>query len=511
MLRSLFAGSGFAALLLGLAVSQGSALAEEGTVKITPKGAAKTAPVKATANKPIAKNPVQTANSDGFSESKIRAVIASKKKNAPDPVVTGNLGTTGSVTPNNAVPAQGLPADTRAAAAPVRSMTEEPVFGRGAYTRVLAAHKRYEAIEAAGGWNETPAGVMTLRKGSKNPLVLTLRQRLAVSGDLAAADAAKPVFDDSLAAAIRTFQFRHGLTQTGLVGKLTLRQLNVPIETRINQLAASAHRLYGNGFSFGERYVAVNIPGAAVEAVEGGYVAHRYVAVVGKPERPSPVIQARITSVNLNPNWTAPNVVIKNDIADKVLANPDFLAENKMRILKMDAKTEIDPATIDWKKIKTTVNVPFLLRQDPGPLNALGAIKIDMPNKLAVYMHDTPKKELFRSDVRFHSSGCARVEGVMGLATWLLEPEAIDRDEIEARIGFGDNTQLKLKKQVPVAWVYLTGWQAPDGMVHFRDDIYGLDTYEGIEQTTIRHKVPAKPVVVPKKTVSPATAAPVAR
>jgi L,D-transpeptidase YcbB len=456
-----------------------------------------------------APKPVKTVKAQpggaSFSKDKIRAAIEKARLSAkadmlatgsnPAPVETGSLAT--------AAPAQGLPSDNRAPVPPVRSLDEEPVFGPGAYRRILAAHERYEAIEAAGGWAETPASVMTLRKGSKHPLVKVLRARLAVSGDLSASQSAAG-FDDSLTAAIRRFQARHGLTQTGLVGKLTLKALNVPVSTRINQLAASAHRLYGNGFSFAERYVVVNIPGATVEAVEHGYVALRTAAVVGRADRQSPVIQARINSVNLNPIWTAPDSIVKADIADKILANPNFLTENHMRVV--DHKNNpVDATTIDWKAIKKKKTLPFLLKQDPGPLNALGVVKIDMPNTQAVYMHDTPKRELFRADVRFHSSGCARVEAVEDLATWLLLPQGIDREEISGRIAFGDTSHIKLKKHVPVAWVYLTGWGAVDGSVQFRDDIYGLDTYEGIEQTTLRQKKapPAKAVAAKATTPAP--------
>jgi L,D-transpeptidase YcbB len=448
--------------------------------------------------------PAHDESASGFSEERIRAVIANTRNGAvlADPIVTGktqsNPGTPSSV------PAEGIPADQRAAVQPVRSLTEEPVFGANAYKRILAAHARYEAIEAGGGWEEMPAAVMTLRKGSKHPLVKLLRQRLVISEDLPASDIGIPIFDDGLSTAIRKFQSRHGLTRTGLVGKLTLRALNVPVSIRINQLAASAHRLYGNGFTFAERYVVVNIPGATVEAVEGGYVSLRRAAVVGRPDRPSPVIQASITSVNLNPTWTAPDTVVKSDIAEKVLANPAFLSENRMRIV--DHKGNPYTAAIDWKALKARKNLPFLLKQDPGPLNALGQVKIDMPNKLAVYMHDTPKKELFRSDVRFHSSGCARIEAVEELAEWLLLPQGINSEELAARVSFGDTSFIKLSKQVPVAWVYLTGWGAQDGTVQFRDDIYGLDTYEGIVTTTLQQPKAKAKAAVKAKTPSKAVA-----
>jgi murein L,D-transpeptidase YcbB/YkuD len=104
-----------------------------------------------------------------------------------------------------------------------------------------------------------------------------------------------------------------------------------------------------------------------------------------------------------------------------------------------------------------------------------------MPNRHAVYLHDTPTKRLFAQGARFHSSGCVRVADVEAFAAWLLEgtpgpsgpwtPPAIG-----AAIGTGERQDIKLAKPVPVAWVYLTGYATADGTVHFRDDVYGLDT-----------------------------------
>jgi L,D-transpeptidase YcbB len=151
---------------------------------------------------------------------------------------------------------------------------------------------------------------------------------------------------------------------------------------------------------------------------------------------------------------------------------------------------EIDPNTVDWSG-KREPN--FMLRQDPGAQNSLGQLKIDMPNSDAVYMHDTPKKELFKQDVRFHSSGCARVSDVRDLAAWLLNEQGIDRNQIDHDIDAGLRTEIKLKKHVPVAWVYLTAYGDGQGRVQFREDIYGLDTPEGIALTTLDGKRKIRP------------------
>jgi len=143
-----------------------------------------------------------------------------------------------------------------------------------------------------------------------------------------------------------------------------------------------------------------------------------------------------------------------------------------MRVLDRNGG-EINPRSIDWKSVRSP---NFTVRQDSGRWNALGAVRIDMPNKQAVYMHDTNHKNLFSKDYRFQSSGCARVENVRDFAAWLLEDnKGWDRKRIDAAIAKGARTDIRLTYKVPVAWVYLTGWATRDGQVHFRDDIYGWD------------------------------------
>lgn len=377
----------------------------------------------------------------------------------------------------------------------------EPSYGPNTYDRTLEALIAHEDVANRGGWPKVPAGVTSLKPDSQGPDVVVLKQRLLASGDLAPEAVAGDVYDAAVTEAVKRFQRRHGLSDLGTVGRLTLKAMNTPVELRLNQLTATLERLKGNGFNFASRYVVVNIPGASVEAVENGTVAQRHLAIVGRPDRPSPVIQANITSVNLNPYWTVPMSIVKADIIPHMRKDPGFIAKSNMKLLGAENK-EIDPASVNWASLK---NPYFYVRQEPGPTNSLGQLKIDMPNSDAVYMHDTPKKTLFRNDVRFNSSGCARIEGVRDLAAWLLEGSEWTRQGIEDEIAKGERKNITLKKQVPVAWVYLTGWQGADGQVQFRDDIYGLDTPQGIVTSTIQ---PRKPK--PKAAVAVPQARPVA-
>lgn len=370
----------------------------------------------------------------------------------------------------------------------------EPSYGPNTYDRTLEALIAHEDVANRGGWPKVPAGATALKPDSQGADVVALKQRLLASGDLAPEAIAGDVYDANVTEAVKRFQRRHGLSDLGTVGRLTLKAMNTPVELRLNQLTATLERLKGNGFNFASRYVVVNIPGASVEAVENGTVAQRHLAIVGRPDRPSPVIQANISSVNLNPYWTVPMSIVKADIIPHMRKDPSFIAKSNMKLLGAENK-EIDPASVNWATLK---NPYFYVRQEPGPTNSLGQMKIDMPNSDAVYMHDTPKKTLFRNDVRFNSSGCARIEGVRDLGAWLLEGSEWNRQSIEDEIAKGERKNITLKKQVPVAWVYLTGWQGADGQVQFRDDIYGLDTPQGIVTSTIQPRKPKpKAAVVP--------------
>jgi L,D-transpeptidase YcbB len=364
-----------------------------------------------------------------------------------------------------------VPAEPAAPALAHVSSSPIPTLDEGTAQRMATAMLTYSALEVRGGWPTLPASAQ-LTPGARGPDVALLRHRLAMTEDLPANRINGDVFDDALAAAVRHFQARHGLPETGSVGPSTLTALNVPVGKRLHQLAASIERLAAMDINFGQRYVVVNIPSTVAEAVEGDHVVRRYVVVVGKTDRPSPTLTTTITTVNLNPTWTVPLSIAKKDIITKMRKDPGYLARMHMRALDAQGN-EIDPKLIDWNSDRSP---NFTLRQDSGNWNALGAVRIDMPNPYSVYMHDTNHKNLFSNDYRFESSGCTRVAEVRDLAAWLLaDNPGWGRAEIDAGIDKGQRIDIRLTHKVPVAWTYLTGWATRDGTIHFRDDIYGLD------------------------------------
>jgi L,D-transpeptidase YcbB len=347
----------------------------------------------------------------------------------------------------------------------------DPTFDDETYQRISEALLAYSALQVRGGWPTLPADAK-LAPGAAGPAVALLRRRLVITEDLGHDKQTGDAYDDDLAEGVRRFQLRHGLETTGAVGPRTLEALNVPIGARIRQLSASLARLVGLNFQFGQRYVVVNIPATHAEAVAGDRVERRYVVVVGSTRHPSPSLTTTITSVNLNPTWTVPLSITKNEIIPRMRKEPNYLARMNMRILDGNNR-ELSPASIDWSSDR----VPnFIVRQDSGSWNALGNVKIDMPNPHSVYMHDTNVRNVFDAGYRFLSHGCTRVDNVRDLAAWLLQDNpGWGPKEIDAGIAKGERLDVRLTRKVPVAWIYLTGWMTRDGTVQFRNDIYGLD------------------------------------
>ncbi|MGL4496995.1 MAG: L,D-transpeptidase family protein, partial [Beijerinckiaceae bacterium] len=352
----------------------------------------------------------------------------------------------------------------------VNASDPRPSFSPATFEQTGKAYERYLRIVETGGWPTVPAA---LSPGAKSPAVRQLQIRLAISGDMNGPETG--VYDAATVEAVKHFQVRHGLKATGIVAGATLTAMNVSAQTRFRQLAASARRLALSQFPFGERYVVVNIPAAVAETIENGRVVRRYTAVVGKKERASPEVETRITTVNFNPTWTVPPTVLKKDIIPKMQKDPGYLARARIKLLDGGGNA-VDPRSVNW----SSGAIPnYTLRQDSGAGNALGQVRVDMPNSHAVYMHDTPSKSLFARDDRFHSSGCVRVEGVRDFVTWLLQPQGWTRDRVDAAMDDEERRNIRLNQAVPVAWIYLTGYATADGVVHFRDDVYAIDKGPG--------------------------------
>ena len=339
---------------------------------------------------------------------------------------------------------------------------------------------RYNAIAQRGGWAEIPAGA-TLKPGDTDARVPLLRARLAATGELAQDTAAPPadspaahVYDTVLVQGVRDFQSRMGMTPDGVVGPGTLRELNVTVQGRIQQLRVNLDRGRVLLYDLPPEFVVVNIASQEVYVAKDRKVVWSSRAQVGKQYRQTPEYRSSITYLVINPTWTVPPGIIRNDILPAAKRDPASITRKGLKVIDSSGR-EIPPSAVDWKRFNTG-NIPYTLRQDPGPTNALGRVKFMFPNPYAVYLHDTPSKSLFEIDTRTTSSGCVRVDKPFELAEMLLaDPQKWSRAQIDAAVETGKLQNVTLAKKVPVLLVYWTAWVDSKGALNFRSDIYGRD------------------------------------
>lgn len=380
----------------------------------------------------------------------------------------------GSVSPVTAIQAL-LKADDLAAAVAAYAPDNDR------YLALMAHLEAYRDIAAQGGWPMIEAGE-TLRPGMQSPRVVALRERLAVTGDLEDAGedvaglegegTAPDLFDPLLEAAVKRFQERHGLEADGAVGRQTLAELNVPAEARIDQIRINMERIRWVFRDLERRFLLVNIARFRVLLVEDGQVVWGTRAVVGRPYRQTPVFKARMTYLELNPTWTVPPTILRQDLLPDIRRDPEVLQRRNMTVLDQQGRA-VDPATIDWPAV-TARTFRYMIRQGPGPENALGAVKFMFPNPYHVYIHDTPARGLFAKPARTFSSGCIRIERPFELVNILLAGTQWDGAAIERVLASGRTQVVNLPQPVPVLIIY--GTAVPeDGRIHFAADVYNRD------------------------------------
>lgn len=339
------------------------------------------------------------------------------------------------------------------------------------YTALQRALAHYRAIAAAGGWRSVPAGE-SLKPGMRDTRVTALRERLAA--EAAGVFAPSPdtaLFDPELERAVRDFQRRHGLTEDGVVGRQTLAALNVTAAARVATLRVNLERIRWIFRDIEDELLVVNIAAFQAAYLRGGGILWRARAVVGRPYRQTPIFKARMTHVITNPTWTVPPTILRKDVLPAMARDPAYLKSKHLRVIDR-AGNAVDPGTIDWQRTRRE-GFPYVVRQDPGPHNALGRIKFMFPNPHFVYLHDTPSRELFARAERTFSSGCIRVERPFELAALLLgDDPAWQPQEIA---GETRPRRFNLNRGVTVMLLYLTAFAETDGEVQFRRDVYVRD------------------------------------
>lgn len=348
-----------------------------------------------------------------------------------------------------------------------------PALTEQSAAKLEALTGRYRNVVANGGFPKVPNG--TYKKGKKGKPVMALNRRLYLEGYLRVEGTQgefAEIYTSATEEAVRRFQRNHGLEVSGKVDASTLKALNVPAEQRLRTIEANIERLRAYGQNLGTRYLVVNIPSQQIEAVSNGYVYSRHNAVVGREDRPTPVVETALSEVIFNPYWNAPASIVERDLIPKMLSDRNVLEEMNIKVFQGFGGPEIDPSTVNWR---TAIADDYHFRQEPGEGNAMATAKINFPSPFGIYLHDTPDKVYFTTGHRLYSSGCVRVDKVAILLEWILNgQDGIGSAEIGAYAETLENREVKLVEPPQLRVTYLTAWPVGN-TVAFRPDVYELD------------------------------------
>lgn len=317
------------------------------------------------------------------------------------------------------------------------------------YAALSAARRDYAAMVARGGWDSLPSD-FGLRPGQSDPGVVKLRARLTAEGYLLSSPPTPEIYDADLQAALVRFQRLHGLEPDGVVGPETRKALAVSAEARLAQIDASLERMRWMPRQPARRRLEVNVGAAEATLFEAGEPVLSMRIVVGDLKHKTPMFASQIESIVFNPPWNVPASIASAEILPKAARDPGYLARQGF-------------SYVDGR-----------LQQRPGPANALGRIKFDLPSPFGVYLHDTPGKSAFARPVRTLSHGCMRLERPRELAARLLEPQGWAADDIDAAIAAGATRRVAIEKPLPLHVIYQTAFVDASG-VNLRPDRYGWD------------------------------------
>ena len=347
------------------------------------------------------------------------------------------------------------------------------------YKELQKELKRYMTIREDGGWEQVLI-FEKLKPGRHSEGVYSLRDRLRVTGDYISCDESDEdnYYDQCLQKAVKHFQARTGLKQDGVVGGVTLKELNKSIDDRITTIRLNLDRLKWLNERASRRHVIINIPDFQLYFEEDGKLIQTMGVITGKPKHPTPIFSDMVEIIVLNPYWNVPKSIIQKEMIPKLLRNPNAMVKQGIEIRAGWGKNaeKVSGGSVDWSQYRYSKTMPYRFAQLPGYKNALGKVKFLFPNKFSVYMHDTPTKHLFKKNRRAFSHGCIRLEKPRELLrTFSTFNDNIDFDKSQKVLKGKKNSYLKLQEKVPVDVVYLTAWVDYDGKLQFRNDVYKYD------------------------------------
>ncbi len=335
-----------------------------------------------------------------------------------------------------------------------------------------------DSVEKAGGWPKVESGEK-MAPGSRDPRIVDLARRLEFQGYLHHGffRGHQQTYGGVLVEAVKKFQSAHGLEIDGVVGKNTFAELNVSAGERRRQILVNLERWRWLPRDMGRKHIRVNTAAFHLEAVENDRVELSMRVIVGADYQKTPVFSKRMRYIEINPYWNVPKSILRKELIHQFKKDPRTVNRENYEILAgwSDNSPVIDPSFIDWKGIDATT-FPGRVRQKPGPGNALGRIKFMFPNEFNVYLHDTPRRQLFNKAHRALSHGCIRLENPVGLAEFVLRDNPKwGREKIENTIAGGKRTVVGVMGEYTVHLLYFTCWMEKSGEIQFRRDIYDRD------------------------------------
>ena len=348
---------------------------------------------------------------------------------------------------------------------------------------------RYREIAADGGWPRVPEGEV-LKLGVTSDAVALLREYLTIVGDHPERSRHddERIFDEDLEAALKRFQARHNLTQDGVGGAGTLAQINVPVEERIETIRLNMERMRWLMHELAPDFLVVNIAGFTAYRMTDGRNVYQSPVIVGKTYHQSPIFRGRMTHIVLNPTWTVPKSIASREMLPRLQKDPDYLAEKNMIIMDESGQQQ-DPHEIDFGDYSAD-DFPFVIRQEPGPGNALGEVKFMFPNDYAVYLHDTPARDLFSQEERAFSHGCIRLQETWELLMSLVDDPEWDLERIEEVLATQETTTIDLEHPIDILILYWTAGADVEKRLYFYRDVYERDpaVLQALNQPLSRHE-----------------------
>jgi murein L,D-transpeptidase YcbB/YkuD len=354
---------------------------------------------------------------------------------------------------------------------PARMMELRPAMHL--YDTLVSILARYRKIKTDGGWGTILAGGK-IEPGNKDARIPLIRKRLLITWELSQTDSlSSDLYDKLLETDMKAFQSSHGLDADGIIGVGTFRELNVSVEDRIASIRVNLERVRWVAGNMPERYIIVNIAAFWLIMADSGRIVHYTPVVVGKPLNKTPLFRDKMRYIEFNPTWTQPRSIVKNETVPKLKKDSTYLEKNHYILL--DSKGNLVPTSnLDFKNLSAS-RFPYIVRQEPGPWNALGEMKFMFPNKYDIYLHDTPSKSLFSKASRAYSHGCIRVKNPLDLAVKLLEGTDYDRKKINSILETHETTRVNLPEPIDILLMYWTCGIDRHGKVFFVPDIYDRD------------------------------------